>query len=140
MIQIKIGKSTTQKESIGDELALLGFVKTKEEIDALGKTLKEYKETLSAAAREALGESDAATVTLIKENHAVKVSFGWDITIKDQDALKSLLGDRFYDLVEEKTEQKPGKKLKEMALEDAGLQSCISIKEKSPSVEIVRAA
>lgn len=140
MITIKIGKSTKQRDSIGDEMAILGFIKTKDEIDALNKTLKEYKDILSAAAREELGDSDAATVTLAKENHAIKVSFGWDITIKDQDALKAILGDRFYDLVEEKTEQKPGKKLKEMALEDEGLQTCIQIKEKAPSVEIVRVA
>jgi len=140
MIAVKIGKKTKPREKLSDEMALIGFVKTKQEIDALNQELKSFKEVLAEAAKEELGNTDASTVTFQMDDKAVKISFGWDVKIKDPDTLKEVLGDRFYDLVEETIVQKPAKKLKEIALEDDGIRECLEIKEKSPSVAVVKAA
>jgi len=140
MLVVKIGKKTTPRENIEDDVAFLNFVKTKKEIDTLNESLKKSKEHLSTAAKEELGESDAATVTFQKDGYAIKISFGWDIKIKDEDLLKEIIGDRFEDLVETKVTQAPSKKLKELALEDDGLQKCMVVKEKAPSVTMVKVA
>ena len=139
MIIVKIGNKTQPRKNTKDEISLLSFIETKSEIDRLNEELKKHKEALCTAAKEELSESDASTVTFQKDDQAVKITFGWDIKIKDEEALREIIGDRFYDLVEEKTTQSPSKKLKEMALDDDGLQSCMIIKEKTPSVAIARA-
>ena len=139
MIVVKIGKKTSPRENISDEMALLGFIKTKGEIDTLNEELKGYKTVLAEAAKEELSDTDASTVTFQIGDKAVKISFGWDIKIKDPDTLKEVLGERFYDLVEETIVQKPAKKLKEIALEDDGIRECLEIKEKTPTVTAVKA-
>ena len=75
---------------------------------------------------------------LCVDDDKVKIGFAYDIKVKDVDALKEILGDRFDDLVSVKTDYKPDTKLKEMTLDDDGLKVCMSVKEKAPSVAVVK--
>lgn len=138
MVQIKVNKTIIEEKNIILEDAIKGFLNTKAEIDALNEKMKEYKEVISQKAKEHLKKSDAATCTLGVDDGAVKVTFGWDITVADEPKLRVLLGDRFKDLVNESVTYKPVAKLKELALDDDGLKECLSIKEKAPALSVVK--
>ena len=138
MLHAKIGKDefpVKDRKALAD---LLGFVETKAKIDALNEVLKGYKSGLVEKAREIIGDSEAQTLTFVAGDDAVKVSFGYDIKIDDEAALVELLGERFDDLVKTVVSYKPETKLKEMALEDDGIKSCLKIKEKTPSIAVVK--
>ena len=60
------------------------------------------------------------------------------INISDEVTLTELLGDRFDDLVTTKVSYSPTQKLKEMSLQDDGLKKCLTVKEKAPTVTIVK--
>lgn len=139
MIVARIGKRTQPYESVDATTALLNFIKTKEEIDALNAKMKEYKEVLANSAKEILADEEASTVTLQLQDRAVKVAFGWDAKIENETLLKKILGERFEDLVSETTTQKPEKKLVDMATEDDALRECFLIKEKAPAVTVAKA-
>jgi len=138
MLTVKIGKDESPLENKAVQMAVLGFSETKGEIDALNEKLKGYKATMADVARDILGSGDTQTLTFCVDDDKVKVSFGYDIKVKDVDALKELLGERFDDLVTVKTDYKPDTKLKEMALDDDGLRTCLSVKEKAPAVAVVK--
>jgi bifunctional DNA-binding transcriptional regulator/antitoxin component of YhaV-PrlF toxin-antitoxin module len=89
-------------------------------------------------AREVLGDGDTQTLTFCVDDDKVKIGFAYDVKVKDIDTLKEVLGERFDDLVTVKTDYKPDTKLKEMALDDDGLKECLSVKEKAPSVAVVK--
>lgn len=138
MVQIKVNKTIKEEKNITLEDAIQGFLNTKAEIDALGEKMKEHKEVIAKKAKEHLKKTDAATCTLSVDDGAVKVTFGWDITVEDEPKLRVLLGDRFDDLVNESVTYKPAQKLKVMALVDDGLKECLSVKEKSPALSVVK--
>lgn len=138
MVQIKVNRSITEEKDAILEMAIRGFVDIKTKVDALNEKLKEYKDIIVAKAKKHLVESDVVTCTLGVDDEAVKVTFGWDITVSDEQKLKVLLGNRFDDLVNTTISFKPVAKLKEMALKDDGLKECLSIKEKAPSLAVVK--
>ena len=139
MIKVKIGKEITDRDDLELEASVIAFVTTKREIDLLNEKLKEHKAVIAEIGKDILKDDEASTVTIVKDEYAVKVSFGWDVKIKDEDQLQKIVGERFYDLVEEKIVQTPTKKLKEMALDDDGLRECMDIKEKAPAVAATKA-
>ena len=51
---------------------------------------------------------------------------------------KHINNDRFDDLVTTKVSYTPTAKLKEMSLQDDGLKKCLTVKEKAPTVTIVK--
>lgn len=138
MLTVKIGKDETPLESKAVQAAVLGFIAVKSEMDLLKKKLDEHKAVMVDEAREILSDDETQTLTYCVGDDKVKVSFGFDIKVKDADGLRTLLGSRFDDLVTVKTDYKPDTKLKEMALDDDGLKSCLSVKEKAPSVAVVK--
>ncbi len=138
MVQVKINKSINQINDIVLEEAIRGFVGVKSEIDRLNEKLEKYKEVINQKAKEILSGDDTATVTLGVDNGNIKVTFGWDIKVADEPKLRVILGNRFDDLVNSTTTFAPLPKLKEMALNDDGLKECLSIKEKSPSITVVK--
>ena len=138
MLTVKIGKNETELASKAVQAAVLNFVETKGEIDLLNEKLKGYKATMIDQARDILGDGDTQTLTFCVDDDKVKIGFAFDIKIKDEAALREILGERFDDLVSVKTDYKPDTKLKEMALDDDGLRECMSVKEKAPSVTAVK--
>ena len=138
MVQIKVNKSVKNENDVMLEEAIKGFLGVKMEMDTLGDKLNAYKEIIATKAKEELKESDNATCTFGVDAGNVKVSFGWDIKVADEPKLRIILGERFDDLVKSSTTFTPVSKLKEMALDDDGLKSCLSIKEKSPSLAVVK--
>lgn len=139
MLSVKIGKETQSLSDKKVEAAVAGFLSVKDEMDLLNEKLKEHKEAINLCAKSVLEGSEAATVSLLgADGQGVKVTFGWDVSVSDNAGLKTLLGKRFNDLVDTQTVYKPVAKLKKMALEDDGLKECLTIKEKAPSVSVVR--
>lgn len=138
MVQIKINKSVKNENDVILEEAIKGFLGVKMEIDTLGDKLSAYKEIIATKAKAELADSDNATCTFGVDGGNVKVSFGWDIKVADESKLRIILGERFDDLVNSSTTFTPVSRLKEMALSDDGLKSCLSIKEKSPSLAVVK--
>jgi len=138
MLTVKIGKEESSLADKGVQIAVLGFAETKSKIDLLNVKLKDYKETIIEAGRTILGDGDTQTLTFCVDESKVKIGFAFDIKIKDEKALRELLGERFDNLVSVKIDYKPDTKLKEMALDDDGLKSCMSVKEKAPSVVMVK--
>ncbi|WP_294962356.1 hypothetical protein [Sulfurimonas sp.] len=138
MLVVKIGKKETEVKNRAVESALNLFVETKQKIDGHNEDLKKAKEILIAEARIILGDDDTSTITFGVDDDKVKITFGYDIKVSDEDALKKMFGDRFDDLVTVKTVVTPGVKLKEMALDDDGLKMCLTVKEKAPAVAVVK--
>ena len=139
IIDIKIGKNVVgNRKDKGLREAISSFVELKKEIDLQNENLKAVKEVLVAKAKEILKDVDETGVTLIDGDNSVKVAFGWDINISDEATLTELLGDRFDDLVTTKVSYTPTAKLKEMSLQDDGLKKCLTVKEKAPTVTIVK--
>jgi len=134
----KIGKEETQTKNRILEGAVAAYVETKAEIDRLNNALKSAKGVLVEEAKKVLGEDDISTITFCVDDDKVQVSFGYDIKITDDEKLYKILEERFEDLVETKISLAPGKKLKEMALEDDGLAECMSVKEKAPAFKVVK--
>lgn len=138
-IDIKIGKNVVgNRKDKGLQEAISSFVELKKEIDLQNENLKAVKEVIVAKAKEILKDVDETGVTLIAGDESVKVAFGWDINISDEATLTELLGDRFDDLVTTKVSYTPTAKLKEMSLQDDGLKKCLTVKEKAPTVTIVK--
>lgn len=138
MLNIKIGRKENQEKDRVVESAVINFVELKAEIDKLNLQLAEQKELLINKAKELIGKEDVSTITLGVDDDNVKISFGFDVKVEDEAKLTELLGDRFDDLVQTTISYKPRTKLKEMALEDDGLKECLSIKEKAPSIAVVK--
>lgn len=139
IIDIKIGKNVVgNRKDKGLQEAISSFVQLKKEIDLQNENLKAVREVLVAKAKEILKDVDETGVTLIAGDDSVKVAFGWDINISDEATLTELLGDRFDDLVTTKVSYTPTAKLKEMSLQDDGLKKCLTVKEKAPTVTIVK--
>ncbi len=138
MLRIKIGKSIQEEKDRVVESALGGFVDIKSQIDLLNVELKKHKDILIQKGRDILGDDEASTITFGVDDGNVNITFGWDIKVVDQDTLKAIVGDRFDDLVSTKVVCTPTAKLKEMVLEDDGLQRCMSVKEKAPALKIVK--
>jgi len=138
MLKVKIAKKESEQKDRVVESALGLFVETKAKIDELNKVLKEQKEVLVAKAKEILGDDEASTVTLSVDDDSVKITFGWDVKVDDEGKLQEILGERFDDLVTTNVVFKPDTKLRAMALEDDGLRECLVIKEKAPSVSVVK--
>ncbi|AQW87875.1 hypothetical protein CPIN18021_1076 [Campylobacter pinnipediorum subsp. caledonicus] len=136
---VKIGKqeiNLTDKK-LGRNIE--DFCEIKAQVDALNNKLKDIKEYIAFRANELLADSDANTISLIVDNYnGVKVNLGQDIVIKDNELLKELLGDKFDMLVKTEVVYKPERKLKELALDDDGLKECLSIKQKTPAVSMLR--
>ena len=138
MLKVKIAKKESEQKDRVVESALGLFVETKAKIDELSRVLKEQKEVLVAKAKEILGDDEASTVTLSVDDDSVKITFGWDVKVDDEGKLQEILGERFQDLVTTNVVFKPDTKLRAMALEDDGLRECLVIKEKAPSVSVVK--
>lgn len=138
MLKVKIAKKESEQKDRVVESALALFVETKVKIDALNKVLKEQKDVLTTKAREILGDDEASTVTLSVDDDSVKITFGWDVKVEDEGTLQEILGDRFQDLVTTNVVFKPDNKLRVMAVDDDGLRECLVIKEKAPSVAVVK--
>ena len=138
MLKVKIGRTQTEEKNRKVESAVISFVEKKAKIDALTKELNEEKAILTQEAREILEDNDATVVTFGVDEDNVKVTFAYDVKVIDDEALKEQLGRRYKDLVTIKTEVKPVAKLKEMALEDDSLKDCLQVKEKTPTVAIVK--
>ena len=138
-IEIKIGKKVvdTKKDKALLE-SIKSFIETKKELDLQTGKLKTIKDEICSKAKEILKDVDETGVTLIAGDDSVKVAFGWDINISDEATLTELLGDRFDDLVTTKVSYTPTAKLKEMSLQDDGLKKCLTVKEKAPTVTIVK--
>jgi len=138
MLKVKIAKKESEQKDRVVESAVALFVDTKSQIDALNKILKEQKDVLTTKAREILGDDEASTVTLSVDDDSVKITFGWDVKVEDEGTLQEILGDRFQDLVTTNVVFKPDNKLRVMAVDDDGLRECLVIKEKAPSVAVVK--
>ena len=138
MLLVKIGKKETQVKNREIERAVGEFVDLKEQIASLNKDMQSPKEILVKEAKKILGDDDTSTITFGVDDDKIKITFGYDIKVSDQDALKNIFGDRFDDLVTIKTVVTPGAKLKEMALDDDGLKMCLSVKEKTPAISVVK--
>lgn len=95
------------------------------QIDALNEKLKEHKDVIVCFARDVLCENEATTISFVGEENGVKVSFGWDVKVSDEEMLRNLLADKFDLLVKTKCVYKPEKKLKELALNDDGLKKSV---------------
>lgn len=138
-VDIKIGKKVVESKIDAKlEEAIRNFIEIKKEIDLNNELLKAIKEDIVKEAKEVLKSVDETGVTLIAGDNSVKVAFGWDINISDEATLTELLGDRFDDLVTTKVSYTPTAKLKEMSLQDDGLKKCLTVKEKAPTVTIVK--
>ena len=138
MLTVKIGKDEQQEKDRAVEQAVIGFVETKAKMDALKTELDGYKDALAAKAEDVLNGSDTSTITFGVDDDKVKITFGYDVKVKDVEALREILGERFDDLVAVKTDYKPETKLKEMAIEDDGLAECMTVKPKAPAVAVVK--
>jgi len=138
VLTVKIGKDEQEVKDRAVEAALIGFVETKEKMDELKSELDEHKNVLAVKAEDILSDSDTSTITFGVDDDRVKISFGFDIKIKDEETLREILGVRFDDLVSTTTTYRPDTKLKDMALVDDGLKECLSVKAKAPSVSIVK--
>lgn len=138
MLKVKIGRKTSTERNRSVEGAVTAFCETKAKIDELDEQLKKHKTLIVDEAKNILGDDDVSTITFSVGEDSVKISFGFDIKVTDDTTLKEILGDRFEDLVTVKTDYKPVNKLKEMALEDDGLKSCLAVKEKTPTVAVVK--
>ncbi|QMS60452.1 hypothetical protein IXZ18_10220 [Campylobacter fetus subsp. venerealis bv. intermedius] len=135
---VKIGKNETKIHDKSLENAVNEFACLKHKIDSLGDELKAYKEIIAGKASELLNDSDALSINFESlSGNKLKVSFGFDVKVRDADTLAVLLGDKFSLLVKEEKIYKPEKRLKELALEDDGLKECLEIKEKAPLVSLI---
>jgi len=65
MLSIKIGKKVTEETSRDIEVAVIGFVDIKSQIDKLNLKLKEHKDILIKKSETILEDSEASTVTLV---------------------------------------------------------------------------
>jgi hypothetical protein len=138
MLVVKLGRQKTEEKDREVEGAVASFVGLKTQMDVLNEKLKTAKEVLVSKGIEILKDEEAATVTFSVDDDNVQVTFGHDIKVKNEDALRNLLGSRFEDLVGSKVVFTPDKKLREMALKDTSLQECLNIKEKTPAVKVVK--
>lgn len=136
---VKKAKFQENVENKAVARAVEDFCEIKARMDALNEELKTHKDVIVEFAREYLGDDESATLTLISGDNGAKISFGWDIKVADDAALKELLGDKFDVLVKTETIYKPERKLKELALNDDGLKECLLIKEKTPTITLVKA-
>lgn len=136
-MRVKIGKSENEISDKKLTRAVEDFCEIKMQIDALNEKLKEHKDVIVCFARDALCENEATTISFIGEENGVKVSFGWDVKVSDEEMLRNLLADKFDLLVKTECIYKPEKKLKELALNDDGLKECLEIKEKAPAVSML---
>ena len=141
-INVKIGKNVVKSFNTGEEPSLeesiTDFFEIKDEIDKLNEELKELKAYFADVGAHFLEDSENSTVTLQRQDGAIKIVFGWDVSVSDEATLNVLLGDRFDDLVSVKTTYSPSAKLKEMALNDDGLKQCLSLKPKAPTISVVK--
>ena len=99
----------------------------KQQIEALQKQLKVITDKL----QNSLGAGASLT---IKEVCKMTVSGRQALSLTDVETCQQLLGGRFYDLIEERTEYTLTSKLKDIVLDpdhplSAGLRGCIAIRD-----------
>lgn len=144
MLRVKIGKDEIEVKDRKVESKLLEYLEVKAEADKLANQLKELKDPLLEFAAAQLDGNDATIVTIAPVDtslpglEGLKVTFGIDVKIGDVEKLEKILGDRFDDLVKTEETYKPENKLKEMAVDDEGLRECLVIKDKTPSITVVK--
>ena len=142
MLEIKIGRKSTQQNNKVVESALTQFVELKAEQTKIDNKLKEQQTILAEFGKGELSNSDNSSLTLSVGDDGVNIKFDWNIKVSDKEKLREILGDRYQDLVTVKTEITPVAKLKKDALaalekDDSELMDCFSIKEKAPAFKVV---
>ena len=138
MLVIKKGRDQQSLKNREVESAVVQFVELKSQIDELSLTLKIHKDTIVSYALECVKDEETSTITFGVDDDFVKVGFGFDVSVADDAKLMTLLGERFNDLVKTQIVYKPEARLKSMALDDDGLKECLNIKEKTPTVAVVK--
>lgn len=137
MLEIKIGKSQTQKTNKKIENAIKRFINLKNQEKSIKQKLKNIQTLLAKFGEIELNEKDNASINLIVDDNRLNIKYDWDIKVKDNKKLHDILGNRYKDLVNIRTQIKPLTKLKEMALDNDNLKLCLDIKQKSPVFKVM---
>jgi len=137
MLEIKIGKSQTQKTNRKIENAIKRFINLKNQEKSIKQKLKNIQTLLAKFGEIELNEKDNASINLIVDDNTLNIKYDWDIKVKDNKKLHDILGNRYKDLVNIRTQIKPLTKLKEMALDNDNLKLCLDIKQKSPVFKVM---
>jgi len=137
MLEIKIGKSQTQKTNRKIENAIKRFINLKNQEKSIKQKLKNIQTLLGKFGEIELNEKDNASINLIVDDSTLNIKYDWDIKVKDNKKLHDILGNRYKDLVNIRTQIKPLTKLKEMALDNDNLKLCLDIKQKSPVFKVM---
>lgn len=110
----------------------------KQEMDVYKKKLEAVNEKI---VERIVGEflEDTGTAHVVASGIDCTVALRESVVISDADGLRDVLGDRFGDLVTEKTTYKPERKLVSMACDGDGkdrdvIAKCLTVKEAKPSV------